>query len=173
MSNLSRDIRCPVEFQGLLLLTLSWSLGACIGYLLSLHSSEVYISLMYNAPLVRVSIVGLLFVAFLPLLLSIWAVYCSVDFLIYILAFLKSFSFVFAGCCVYSAYANAGWLIDWFLLFSTSISAIPLFWFWCRSFVWGKRFLKRDCIFCIGITIAVAGLDYFTISRFLQSLFYH
>ena len=167
-----RRVRVSTNYR-LCLLAFFWCLGSCAGYALFLYYGSYYISLMYMTPFVRVSIVGLLCVLYLPFLLSNLAMYHSLDFLVYLIAFSRSFLFSFLGCCTYRAFANAGWLIHCLCFFSPSISTVLLFALWCRYIIAaGKSVWRQNCVFYIAITLIVGFFDYFVMSSFLQSLFY-
>lgn len=166
-----RSERRSSELVGLLLLAFVWCSGLCIGYSLYLHTADLFYSLMCTAPLVRVSIVGLIFVVYLPFLASVLALCCYADPVIYIIAFLKSLIYAFCACHIVVTFSSAGWIVRFLLLFSDASLMIPLFWFWCRRICFKQRLLMQDSLFYLSISLVVTIVDYFVIARFTQMLF--
>ena len=156
----------------LFVLSISWCLGAFIGFAFYLHAGDSYFRLMQMLPYTRVTFGGLFCVIYLPFLLLLISVYYSVDYLTYCFVLLKSVAFIFVGCLVYSVYLSAGWLVHALVLFSTSVSTILQFLFLCRYFLCGRDAIKRGAVQYIGITLVLFFLDYFLLSHFLQTLSY-
>ena len=167
-----RHFPCVNVVYKLFALSVSWCLGAIIGYAFYLYTGNSYLRLIQLLPYTRVTFVGLLCVIYLPFLLLLISVYYSVDYFIYCLACLKSVTFIFVGCLVYSFYLSAGWLMQLLMLFSTSISTILQFHFLCCYFLKGKDVIRSWVAQYIGITFMLFFLDYFVFSRFLQTLSY-
>lgn len=155
-----------------LFLCLFWIAGLPIGYLFVGQLSETYYSLMRMAVKTPVSIVGLMTVIFLPLLLSVVALAFSKPLLFVPLAFLKSFLYSFTVSAVMFVFNDAGWLVAGLLLFSESLMNVLLLWFWFRNLHRNHTFFK-DVMISTFIAAAVFVIDFYAVSPFLVSLFYH
>lgn len=105
-------------------LVLIWLTGFGCGIFTAAHADSL-VSLMRACCDAGVSIVGLLFVPILPFLISAYAVYFSLPWLLCVIAFIKSFLFACCSYLVMSAFDAAGWLL-WPMLQFTDLMTFPL-----------------------------------------------
>ena len=153
-----------------LLLAIIWFLGLVSGKHYSQQASNTYLLLMRTASDFRLSIVGLAASVFLPFIISALAVYFAKPAVIYVLAYLYALSFSYTGCCLRMLFLNAGWLIQFMLLFSHCIS-IPFYcWFSMRYINGRKPTFIRDLWIGIAVTSVVGAIDILVISPFLTAL---
>lgn len=143
------------------------SFGLYAANLASVHISSLMLTLVDQ----RVSIVGMLIIFIFPLLLSAVLIHFSAHRLLFLFAFLKAFCYSFSSCCIFLSFGSAGWLIQSLLMFSDTVLAIVLLWFWFRFFSAKTVELGRDAGICCIITACVVCIDYFMVSPFLASLF--
>lgn len=153
-----------------LLLAFIWFLGLTSGRYYAEHASATYLLLMRAAPQYRLSIIGLAVSVLLPFLISVGAVYFSQPIVLYILAYLYSLLFSFACCCLRIIFADAGWLIQFMLLFSHCM-AIPFYCWFTLRYLNGKgtTFIRDSLIVVVAIFIA-GTFDLLVISPFLAAL---
>ncbi len=160
------------ENRGTVLLAFFWFLGLFLGFLLAANSSTSYYSLMRSAACHRVTIVGLTAAAYLPFLLTAYAVYLGKASLVYLCCFAKAVSFACcAGSCLL-AFGSGGWLVRLMMQF-TDILLVPVFcWFSLRQ-ISGSGMLKKDFFLCSALYILAGTLDYCLVSPFLVTLIDH
>ena len=149
------------------LVALVWLSGLLFGaYILSQTS---FVSLMYSALFLRVSIVGLCLSLMIPLLSHILLRHLKVYFILPFV-FLKAVTFI---CCYGSLliiFRDAGWLISGMIMFSDFFLVVLLLFQWFNAAV-GKNFSCRfNVIVYIFIPIVVGCFDYFFVSPFAARL---
>ena len=163
----------PIQLRRIptLLLAFSMTIGLISGVFLALNDIPFSVSVMRTAVLIRVSIVGILSVQFLPFLLSAFAVYTFGRFWIIPICSLKAFSFGYTAAMVSQAFGDAGWLARWLLLNSSCMSLPLLIWFGIRHLD-GKHqsSLFWDFGLCAALVLWIGSLDYRVISPFLVNL---
>ena len=111
----------------------------------------------------RVSIVSAIATAAFPLLLAALAVHINRKKFLWLICFLKAFSFSFCGVLLWRTYGSSGWLIRFLLMF-TDICTLPAFLWYCF------RRSRRDFVVCILISLSVACINYFVVSPFSAEL---
>ena len=151
-------------------LSLIWCVGIGCGVYFATRADEIYLSLMRKAAYCPVSIVGLAASAYLPYLLSAFAVNFGNRWLLLGICFLKALMFAFAAGAVHLAFGSAGWLFRWLLLFSDSTSLWLLLWFALRHIKGQGISFRRDLVVCFGAVTAVCSIDYCVISPFLAMI---
>lgn len=157
--------RNSIRFLGLI-----WCAGLMIGCFISFDGGASFSSWMLAAEDLSVSIVSLFAVAFLPFLFSAFAVYCQQGWLIYFLAFFRSFSFGFCAAGIMCCFSSAGWLVV-YLLFFTDFCLFPwLFAFWCKCLTGVLTNMKPELCCLAAIIFLVVSLDRCFITPFLASL---
>lgn len=147
--------------------------GFLLGFLLFLHTTNNFTSLMCSAPFERVSIVGVVCVVAVPFLFSVIAVHFSALIMLFPIAFLEGITFSYCACHVVQAFSDAGWLVRCLLMFSDSAMLIPLFWFMCRNISGKSEAFKQEILVCGFCAVAIGLLDFFMVSPFLVTLFTH
>jgi len=147
-----RKISLPV-------LSFVWCLGLSCGFWLVTPAEPFSTALMYAFVSERGSIFGLLVVNLLPILISALVVRYQVIALVLPIAFFKAFLVGFCYSCVLCAFASAGWLICLLTLFSQSISAVLLLWFWIRNIdrTGSWHFKELLLLGIIGLVFSVAA----------------
>lgn len=147
---------------------LFWLFGFGFGIFLSHTHSTLFSSLMREALMCSLSIVGLCVTVLLPLIISAFA--GRYDALL-IICFLKALSLGFSGTIISLQFHEAAWLIIILFMFSNLISLILLCVVsmqYCNGCFQPFRYLS---ILCILICILLIGIDYHYIAPLLLSLF--
>lgn len=152
------------------MLLLCWGCGCLTGILTGMHAGDVYFSLMRGAASCSVSIVGLACSVYLPFLLSALAVYLNRPGLLYIVSFLKAWSFTLTAFGIQAVFGCAGWLVRFLLQFSDILLLCPLCWFCLRHIRSTTAIWKRDFVICSAAVAAVCSIDYCVVSQFLVTL---
>ena len=156
--------------RALLLLAFIWFLGLMSGRHYSQQASNTYLLLMRASSEFRLSIIGLAVSVLLPFIISAVAVYFSKPAVIYVLTYLYALLFSYTGCCLRMLFSNAGWLIQFMLLFSHCIT-IPFYcWFSMRYINGRKPTFIRDLWIGIAVISVVGIIDILVISPFLAAL---
>lgn len=158
-----KRVMCP------LLLALFWCIGLLAGYAVATKTS--YSVLMRMFSLDRVSFVGLVFTAIIPLVISTAAFRLSLPLLILPIAFMKAFLFSFCASALTLVYADAGWLARWLYIFSDSFIVIFLLWFWVRNITGINESLQKDFAITLFASSLLICIDYFIVSPFSVMLF--
>ena len=153
-----------------LILVLCWVLGLLAGAACSLSAGEPLISLMYSAVERRVSFISLLGILILPFLCSAFAVYIHTPGILFLICFLKAFSFGFVFAAVCAAFSNSFWLVRWLLLFSESLLIPVLFWFWLHFLSGQRRRLLFPSVVSAAAILLITAIDHTYISAFLAEL---
>lgn len=146
-----------------------WLLGLLCGTLFAVGADDSLASLMRAAASNRVSIVVLLTTAFLPFLITAYAVSINRYAIGSCLALLKGFAYSFCGCVIVRAFGSAAWLVQPMLQFTDMVTSILLCWFGIRCFT-RQCSLRRDLAVCILISAAAVVIDYLLVSPFLAAL---
>ncbi len=142
-----------------------WCLSIGLGALLSIIMRTVTVSLMYIAPMCRVSIVGLVMILLFPLLLSAAAVKFSIPSILYLIAFLNGMSLGYFMLGLIIAFHSAGWLMGVLLGFSQLLNTILRLWFFYKC-------LSGTCewtswLICCCAAVVTGLLDYCVVSPYL------
>ena len=147
---------------------------SCCGAVLAVAvsgSSELSISLMMRmAASSHVSIVGLMFSASLPFLITVVAYCFSKPFLLFPISFIKTFSYTLAICSVRIGFLQAGWLVCMLLLFSDTAAIVVLYWHWIRNIHGFRDSALTEMLFCTAVALVVTVIDYIWVSPFLMAL---
>lgn len=151
-------------------LAFCWLSGILFGFFSSRLVSVYLSSLMCSLVCQRVSIVGMLIIFTFPLLLSVVLMHFSARFLLYIFVVFKAFCFSFTFSCIFLSFGSAGWLICFLAMFSNSVLAITLLWFWLRFFLVRSVMVRRDAEICCAVIACTVCVDYFFVAPFLVSL---
>lgn len=170
MGNLFRHyFSFVIKYRSILILIACWLFGLSLAIILASVFEESFLLLMRTAVSVRVSIVGLFTVSYLPFLFSAFAVYIRKPKLIMIVLFIKAFMFVFCGLSCVAAFPSAGWLVRILLQFSDFLLLPALCLFALRQ-ITGCGNLKKDLSFCTALFVIAGSLDYCVVSPFLVML---
>lgn len=152
-------------------LSLCWCAGLLLGVFLSSLAEADSLALMCAAAVSRVSIFDLLFVLFLPFLLTACAVFLSQLWLLYPIALGKALSFGYTAGLLSRAFHSAWWLLRILLMFSDCLVFPLLCWFWLRRLSRGSGGFRRDFAICAGLTAGIGILDFAVIAPFLAGIF--
>lgn len=156
--------------QRRVMLWLAWILSLILGTLCAAFADPSLLAMMRLAASGRMSIVGVAAACFLPFLISAYAVFIDRPGLMAGVCACKAFGFAYCGGIARRAFGSAGWLVQPLLQFS-SVFTLPLLCCFClRHISGGKKNAVRDLLICIGLTAALAGIDYFVVSPFLAEL---
>ena len=153
---------------GTSILACSWTLGLVFG--ICSVASGSFGPVFQQAADLSPSFFSIISVLFLPLVISLLALFAGWRWVIFPLAFLKALSFAYVGWSILAAFGSAGWLIRLLLMFSDCTTVPLLWWFWNKALT-----LEFDALvpasFSAALTILGIGiLDYGVISPFLVSL---
>ena len=151
-------------------LALSWVSGLLLGAILSASAGESIASLMRALVYGDMSIVGLLFVAILPFLITAIAVRFSNPVLLYSSVFCRAFLCSYVALGLLMTFRTAGWLLCLLCLFCDYFR-LPLLWLcWLHAASGeGTAFLHRTilCVLAVGLA---SVFDYCIVSPFLAEL---
>lgn len=152
----------------LLLLAASAVLGLRSGIHLAAKSA-LLVSMMRIAAQCNVSIVGLMFVAYVPFLCCLCAISASQPWSIYPICFCRLLLHGSCAAGIASAFGSAGWLMRCLLSFTDRMT-LPLFlWFSFRSL--DHPYLsKRECLVYVIIAGVIVFADFCLVSPFLANL---
>ena len=177
-ANIFNDRVCTAmnrESFGFLQQYRSYALFSLI-YLLGLIAGLIYIvrypysSMMRLLAYPQMSIVIGFLISAIPFIVFYIFFRCSAFRFLLPLAFIKAFTFMYCFAGVSIAYADAGWLVRFLLLF-TDFFSVPLFLWYA-----GRKFLNRivrsdlDIWFCFAVILAVRYVDSYVISPFAMEL---
>ena len=155
-----------------LLLVSVWILGLFLGCYFASRIPADTVSLMRSVTDDRLSIVAIILVLILPLFMSAILLRITMPVLIFPLVLIKAFCFSFCSYGLVIAFADAGWLVRWLLVFSDSCIVVLLLWFWFRNIAGDRRTLKADLAVCSIASALIVFFDYLIVSPFTQMLFH-
>ena len=105
-----------------------------------------------------------------PLFLSFIVVYFRKFWLLYFLAFLKSFLFSFTATgCIY-AFGSAGWLAYGLIMFADLVALPSIWWFWLQAVCKNTKCILHSSIVATFSILLIGCFYYFTIAPFLENL---
>lgn len=152
--------------QRQVLLAVCWVSGILCGTFLSTSAADISPALMRGLYDPAVSIVSVLYVIYLPFLLSAFAVLLSAPAMILPVCFGKAFLCAYSFCCVFRTFGAMGWIISGIFLFPDWAALPVLCWYW-RSVLLrdGRRGVFSFCM-TAGILAGIVWLDLRIISPF-------
>ena len=153
--------------------SLAWLAGLVAGVCAATHLSTIHNSLTQSLIESRLSVVGFLASLVLPFVLSAILFRVSLFGLVIPLVFGKAFSYSWCVCVLLICFADAGWLLSRLLVFSDSIVAVLLLWYWFRGLGQDNHHRQVDLLLCIVIALVVGCIDRCVISPFGISLLLH
>ena len=163
----SKHLRCSIVSY---VLAVCWVLGLFLGVAYAYRADRSYFLLMRMAASGCVSIVGLFFVLFFPLLLSAFAVYFHHHQWLFPICFMKSFLFASCSCAISVAFGSAAWLVRFLLQFSDFCAVPFLYWFCLRNVKGYNDHSGTDFLICF-VAIGLFGvIDFCMISPYLVGL---
>lgn len=152
------------------LLAFFWCVGLLFGALSAICAGEQTISLMRTLPQGGVSIVSLLVSQSLPFLISAYAVYIHLPWLLFPIAFGKAFTFSLCASLITVTYSSAGWLLRLLLMFSDLALCPLLILFWVRH-IRNDRKLKWQELLAFAVAVVVCVyVDQTFVSPFLEAV---
>lgn len=133
-------------------------------------SGASLISLMRSILYGSVSIMRLVFLLFLPFLLSALAVFCFGPRSIYPVAFGKGLLFSFVSMGVFSCFGSGGWLVWMFLCFSEIVTVPLLYWFWLRLLGGNHVAGLKESLLLLAPVFLIGSIDHCLITPFFADL---
>ena len=151
-----------------LLIGFCWISGLLFGMYAASVAGDTFL-LMMRGDVSTVSIPGLL-IAFLPFLLTAFAVFLPHPGFLIPLVLWQSFSYGFCACGLSAVYHGAAWLVRFLLMFS-QIATVPLLmWLWLRKCDFPDSFRTGELAACGAAVILIGVLDYCMVSPFAAML---
>ena len=156
--------------SGAWLLIVSWVLGLLLGGTYGYRIDWPYVVWLREAASGNMTIMGLLFVLYLPLLLSALAVYFKAPHWLIPICFSKAFIFASCASALFVAFGSAAWLVSFFLQFS-DLCTIPFFYLFLLRNISGANVNTRsDLLVCCAVSSLVGFVDIRIISPYLVRL---
>ncbi|MDY3224764.1 MAG: hypothetical protein SOW84_02665 [Candidatus Faecousia sp.] len=169
-----RDVASGVDVRhrkgAACILAIFWFCGLLCGIFCFWIARDHLFSLMRSCIFAPVSIVGLLCAAYLPFLLSAFALLVSLLWVVYPICFCKAFLFSFLSLGFLLSFPSGGWLVRYFLLFGDCAVLPVLYWYWLHSLMVPpmSRWLPTLAAGCI--VVLASCLDYRIISPYFACL---
>lgn len=155
----------------IVMLVIIWILGLCFGTYCANVSSDIVSFLMPALLFQRLSISGMIFALFFPLVLSYTFCLLSARFMVFLLAFFKAVCFSYTLFFIYAYYGSCAWLIYSLLLFSEILASAIFLWLWIKLLTKSSFEIKIAFIYATLILSIVGLTDYFLIAPFLLTVF--
>lgn len=151
------------------LLAFIWCAGIFLGCCVSWCSRSTVAIVFRSAVCSQSSFFGGLTTAVLPFLLT-GAGMMYGRWTIFLIAFLKSFSFGFCGYSIGLSFGAGCWLL-WPLFLFIDVAVVPVcFYYWCICLDPGFEHRHKYLMCCLGYGVLIGSIDYFIISPFLSSV---
>lgn len=147
-----------------------WVLGLLLGTLYGYCADRSYVLFMRIATTSSMSILGLLFVLYIPLLFSVFAVYFKRPQWLVPICFAKAFLFASCGCALFIVFGSAAWLVRLLLQFSDLCSIPFLYWFCMRNITGRNSNTQSDFLVCCAAAAIIGIFDFGVISPYLVKL---
>jgi len=145
-----------------------WLSGLVCSVALYFKAAPDFLPLMRGSS--SVSIVGSIFAASLPFLISAFAVLISKPWLLLCVAFLKTFFFGLVSLSLLLDYGSGGWLIRQLLMFH-EIFSIPIFYIFLRRLlIAGRLPAAAELLLGFSLEILIIGMHLQVIAPFLSGL---
>ena len=153
-----------------ILMAVIWILGLIIGCIYArfyrLNYATPWLLHLSNA---EFSVFGFIAIGILPLVVSLALVKVRLILLLPVV-FLKSITFSFTTVLIMGLYSEAGWLVRWLLLFTDSVSVIPLVYCWFFCCKPDSTHLLSRCYIQLFLLTVIACFDYFVVLPFTAML---
>ena len=147
-----------------------WVLGLLLGAAYGYRADRSYVLLMRIAASSRMSLVGLFFALYVPLLLSAFAVYLKHPQWLIPICFAKAFLFASCGSALLVAFRSAAWLVRLLLQFS-DLCSMPFFYWFCMRNITGRNLnTQSDFLVCCVVVTTIGIFDFCVISPYLVKL---
>lgn len=157
--------------KSLFVLLLIWAFGLFAGiYFYILVKPPIFLQ-MRSVIFQPVSIVGLIFSLFLPLLCTYVAVSLNKPIIILIVCFFKAVAFGFTYSWISVLFGSASWLVRLLFMFSDYCFLHVLFALWIQFSSKHHDFKAYDFCFSILLALIVTAADYLLVSPFVIGLF--
>lgn len=160
----------PLHNRAIAKLVFAVVAGLLSGSCLSLNADSYAYAAMLSASGYRVSFGGLIAVLILPVVFSLFAVYTSQVWLIYLTGFIKAFLSSFIGTGLILSSGDSGWLLRMLLMFSDFVSLPVLCWLWMHISTHGRSSNLRSTAIVFLVMGGIGFMDYYYISPFLANL---
>ena len=170
MHTVFRNLKHNGFFRAVILL-ICWSGFLIFGIYSAAQVRYINSSLMRALINSRMTIVSLACVVFLPFFCSVVAFRLRWRLLLFLVVCIKAFAFGYSCCLVYLTFGNAGWLMRWLLVFTDSISVVPLLCYWCENTLNPRSFTLRRGGLGILVMLILACTSYFCLIPIYSSLF--
>lgn len=148
----------------------TWAVGMTLGAVVAISSRQFLVPMVEDGVAKEPFLSGLLCSAFLPFLLSVFAVSFNEPWLLLIISMFKAFSFSFCATGVSLAYAQSSWLVRLLFLFSDILIIPILYVYWLRHISDRYKVRRWELPLFLCIAGLVVWIDFQFIAPFLTSL---
>ena len=114
--------------------------------------------------------ISLFAVMLFPIVASVLVMYMGQPWLLFVIAFGKSFSFAYVSRIFLDCFGPAGWLIQLLVMFSDCLNLPILWWLWHRMLLQPRRPSIRLAVSAASITTAISIMDDHFITPILSAL---
>ena len=147
-----------------------WVIGLLLGWFAASACADMLQTLIPALLLADRSPAMILLPTLLPFLLSAFAVYFSLPWLLAVFCGLKAFSFGFCGFGLCMVYGQCSWLIRLLYMFTDICSLPVLYFYWLRYLCGGNRPYWVTNLCFLSILMAICCIDRCVISPFAVRL---
>ena len=152
-------------------LILTWFCGLLTGSGFFFLSEPLFYPQMRSILLQPVSIIGLMFSTFLPLLCTYFSVCLNKPIIIWIVCFFKAVAFSFSFAWIFVFFGSASWLYRLLFMFSDYCFLLALFVLWIRYFFNAHDPNAFDFLLYTVFALFVTAVDYLYVSPFVLGIF--
>ena len=167
---MSRSKQLLWQKVGSWLLCATWVFGMLLGAWSAVSADSAIISMVRNCIGSHVTIPGMLCVAFLPFLISAYAISLSEPWILLIFSTCKAYSFSLCLCATGLAFGQSSWLVRLLFLFSDLCLIPVLYLYWLRHISGTNPTRRWELPACLCIAAVISGIDYYFIAPFLMSI---
>lgn len=143
------------------------------GFVLLYAEREEAVSIFRLLPATRPNALILLCSVFFPFLITYVAIKWNKPVAIWLLTFIESSVFSWLCFGVRNAFHEAGWMLQFLLLFSGHLSLVMYHCIWMRCLVFKNFCIPVDLFVSAIVLLLIYFIDLFVICPFTASLFIH
>ena len=146
-----------------------WLFGMLLGFIASRRTALFLSDLRSNLFSSEAFWAASLLATTLPYILTFFLFYIKKTHYLFLIILPKSFLYFFCFFCMYFVYPGAGWLARLLFMFSGSVNALLLLWFWitCLS---DNRFPIKQSLFCIVVCFILCSIEHTVISSLVSQV---
>ncbi len=156
------------DFRKLYIMTV-WLSGLLAGIFFSVQNKDLVLPMMYTS-FTGTSLLNLLIAVTFPFVVSGLILYFTTSWFLLPIIFFKAFLFSYCSCFISIAFVDAGWLLRWLFLFSSSFNVFFLLWFWFITIACDKSHIAILTFIFTSIAIIIAVIDYLIVLPFTALL---